>query len=59
MSELFPITLDDMIGAVEREIVMRRRVYPRWVSQGKMPRDKAEREIELMIAVKDALEMTR
>lgn len=32
----------------ERELKMRLRVYPRWVADGKMSRQDADREIELM-----------
>lgn len=48
---LIPFTLHEQIGSVEREIAMRKKVYPRWVSQGKITREKAEKEIGLMEAV--------
>jgi hypothetical protein len=51
MSDLLPITLDDQIAAVEREIAMRGRVYPRQVFNRKMTQRQADREIALMIAV--------
>jgi hypothetical protein len=45
-------TAADKLRAVERELRMRRRVYPRWVEAGKMKLDHADREILLMEAIK-------
>lgn len=53
MADLLGITLADEIECLKREIRMREQVYPRWVSNGKMKPDKAEREIAVM---KSALE---
>ena len=53
MVDLIPISLDDEILCLRREIGLRERVYPRWVAQGKMKHDNAEREIAVM---KSALE---
>lgn len=46
-----PPTLTEQIAAVAREIAMRRRTYPRWVDQGRMRAERAQREIECMEAV--------
>jgi hypothetical protein len=43
--------IDEQIACVKREIEMRRRVYPRWVQEGKMKQAKADAEIEAMEAV--------
>lgn len=54
MSDLFagePIPIEEQIACVEREIAMRRRVYPRWTAAGKMKPEAAEREINVMSAV--------
>jgi hypothetical protein len=52
MSEtLFPLTLDDQIKCVEREIAMRKNVYPRRVEAQKMSPNKMRYEIEAMQAV--------
>lgn len=54
MSDLFqdsPIPLSAQIACVEREIALRKRVYPRWVEQGRMSQDKADAEIAAMTAV--------
>ena len=45
------ITIDQQIASVKREIGMRERVYPAWVSKGKMKPQQAEHEIEAMKAV--------
>lgn len=54
MSDLFPdapIPLPAQIAAVEREIAMRRRVYPGWVAARKMTQTKADAEIRAMETV--------
>lgn len=38
----------EQIECVDREIRMRRRVYPRWVETGKMTQAKADHEIRTM-----------
>jgi len=50
-ADLLPITLDDEIAAVRREIAMRERVYPRQVSAGRLRQTAADRELALMQAV--------
>lgn len=45
------ITIQDQILCVQREIDMRRRVYPGWVQNGKMKAEKADAEVERMEAV--------
>ena len=56
MSGLFKPDRLEQIACVKREIAMRRRVYPRWVSTGRMKREAAEREIETMEEVLVTLE---
>jgi len=55
MIDLLPITLDDQIAAVRREIAMRERVYPRQIGNGRMSRKTADRELALMQAVLETL----
>lgn len=48
---------DEMkLTAVKREIKMRERVYPRWVAEGRMKADQAEREIAVMKAIAEDYE---
>lgn len=61
MSDLFPdapkqVSLDRMIECVGRELLMRRRVYPRRVESGAMSQRQADDEIAIMEAVRDALQ---
>lgn len=49
------ITIDEQIKAVEREISMRRRVYPRWVENKRMSQEKAVKEVKAMEAVLETL----
>lgn len=53
------IDIDRQIACVRREVSMRRRVYPRWVSTGKMTQDEADRQISTMEAVQATLESVR
>lgn len=48
-------TIDDLIRCAEREIKMRKKVYPWRVRQGKMPQGQADREIRLMEAILENL----
>lgn len=45
------VPLARQIACIERELRMRRRVYPRWVEGGRMTADKSRQEIEDMEAV--------
>ncbi len=49
------MNLDDCIKCAEREVAMRRRVYPGWVSQGRMKQENADREITTMQVIADML----
>lgn len=49
------ITIEDQIKAVEREIGMRRRVYPNWVASKRMSQEKADKEIAATEAVLETL----
>lgn len=51
MTDLYPVTLDDMISEVERELNQRRQVYARLVAAGQMSRKYADRRYEVMDAV--------
>jgi hypothetical protein len=49
------ISYAEQLASVEREIAMRKRVYPRWVEAGKMTKSKADAEIRIMEAVAETL----
>lgn len=49
------IPLSDQIAAVRREIGLRERLYPRWVTDGKLGEQKAAAEIAAMKAVLESL----
>jgi hypothetical protein len=55
MAELFPIGLAEQIACIEREIALRRRVYPRFVFNHKMTQAKADKEIAAMSAALETL----
>jgi hypothetical protein len=58
-SDLFngtlPIALDAQVREVEREIALRRRVYPRWIESGRLTQSAADRQIAVMQAVLETL----
>jgi len=54
-ARLFPVSIEEQIACVERELALRRRVYPRWVEQGRMAEAKAAHEIGCMEAALDTL----
>ncbi len=48
MSDLFPITRGEVIVEIEREIALRKRVYPRWIADRRLTRVKADRQVALL-----------
>lgn len=46
----------DLCRECEREIAQRRRVYLRLVEQGKMKEDTANRQIEMMVQIRNRFE---
>jgi hypothetical protein len=50
VAELFPPNLAEQIACLEREIVLRRRLYPSWVRAHRLSQPKADREIACMEA---------
>ncbi len=48
-------TIAEQIASVERELGMRKRVYPRWVANGKLNQAAADLEMRRMEAVRDTL----
>lgn len=49
------VSLDQQIASVRRELAMRQRVYPKWVKDGRMKQDAADKEMAAMQAVHDTL----
>jgi len=48
---LFPVSIEEQIASVEREIRMREHAYPRWIEQRRLTVKTAEHEIACMRAV--------
>lgn len=57
-SELFPISVADMVLECERELIMRRKVYPRRVENRTMRQGDADRQIAVMQAIIERLKLT-
>jgi hypothetical protein len=45
------ITAEDKLREVERELKLRRRLYPHWIEIGKIDASDAKRRIEVMQAI--------
>jgi hypothetical protein len=45
------VTDIDKLACLERELAMRRSLYPKWVASGRMPQTRADREIDVMEAI--------
>lgn len=60
MSDLLPVTLDEMIAEARRELEMRQRVYARWrQGSGRAGRAKLDRQYDVMAAIVEHLEEER
>lgn len=47
--------LTEQLACIERELTLRRRVYPRWVAEGRMTSAKMHHELAAMEAVRETL----
>lgn len=50
-----PVTIDEQIAEVERELKMRAKVYPHWVTTGKLTQTAANLHVDRMKAVLETL----
>lgn len=48
-------TIAEQLACVERELGMRKRIYPRWIANGKLNQAAADLEMRRMEAVRDTL----
>ena len=46
-----PFTIQDLVREAERELELRKRVYPRWVEKGKLHKRKADLHLALQRAI--------
>lgn len=49
------ISLSDQIKEVDREIALRRAVYPKFVQSSKLKQSSADQQMERMVAVRETL----
>jgi len=49
------VSYGDMITCAQRELALRQRVYPKWVREERMSRQKADHEIACMAAIVEQL----
>lgn len=50
------VPIDHQMASVERELGYRRRLYPKWVANGKITQKEADHELACMKAVLDTLQ---
>ena len=55
MNDLFPIGIDEQIAEIERELEMRRTVYPRWIRVGRIDNETANRRIVILEEARQTL----
>lgn len=51
--------LDKQLDECDRELAMRRRMYPQWVSKGTMRQDQADYQIKLLEDIKETVRRAR
>lgn len=51
------LTLNDLTNCAERELVLRRRVYPSWINRQKLTAKKADHELHCMEAIVELLKL--
>jgi hypothetical protein len=56
MAEIDFNLLQEMINCAKREVAFRYKCYPRWVANGKMTQQQADKEKALMYAIQKALQ---
>lgn len=57
MSSGVIVSFAEQLACVERELKLRKRAYPRWVRDGRMPEASADREIRTMEAVAETVRL--
>ncbi|MEY4299849.1 MAG: hypothetical protein RIR25_1085 [Verrucomicrobiota bacterium] len=57
--EVFRPSIAEQIAEVQRELDMRRRVYPKWVKDLKLTQDAANRQIRVMAEALDTLQQVK
>jgi hypothetical protein len=58
--DLLPVSLDDMIAEIKRELEMRGRLYPEWKAKaGRNKRNQMDRQWDVMEAILKHLEEER
>lgn len=48
-----PYSAEEKRKAVERELTFRRRVYPRWINDGRMSQQMADQQLAIFEAIRD------
>lgn len=54
---LFPITKEEMLAELRRELSMRESVYPKWIASGKLKQEVADHRIAALREAIKTVEM--
>lgn len=52
-------TIAEQLDAARRELAMRKKVFPGWVTAGRMSREKAQHETDCMAAIVETLDKVK
>lgn len=55
MSGLFPVSIEEQIAEIDREIKLREWKYPDWIAAGTVKKEVADRQMERIRAVRESL----
>ena len=53
-----PMRVQDMVAEIDREVALRRRVYPGWIKGGKITQETADRRIAVLEATSAYLRLS-
>lgn len=51
--------LDKQLDEIDRELMMRRRMYPQWVAKGSMKPEQSEYQLKLLEEIKETVRQAR
>lgn len=52
-------TFDQQLAEIDRELAMRKRLYPQWVERGTLRQDTADRQVAILQAVRETVREAR
>jgi hypothetical protein len=53
------VSLDEQLAELDRELGMRRKLYPRWIVAGTLKRDRADAQLAALEAARETVRQAR